>query len=226
MSTTSTIVSPPFTLPRNAVTGLILAGGRGVRMGSVDKGLQLFRGQMLVQTILQKLAPQVGTIVINANRHIVQYESLGVPVVTYQLDGFIGPLAGLQAGLQACSTPYLLTVPCDCPFLPDDLVARLAAGLLEQDADLAFAVTLEAGSGIARKQNQPVFCLLKTTLLPQLNTYLQSGGRRMDGWHGSVKVAECQFDHNMAFCNINTLEQLHHFESLADRDAVSPTTDP
>jgi|GEM_PF-23778 len=192
----------------NDITGVILAGGRGSRMGGVDKGLQTFRGVPMAQHALMRLSPQVGAMMINANQNLGPYEGFGVPVWPDEMPDFAGPLAGLQTALRHCDTPYLVTAPCDSPFLPLDLVARLADALAAADADLAVAVT---GSG-ATRQPHPVFCLLKTALLPHLTTFLQEGGRKFDRWYGSLKVAEVVFEDETAFRNINTVDELRQFE--------------
>jgi molybdenum cofactor guanylyltransferase len=195
------------------ITGLILAGGRGSRMGSVDKGLQPFRGEALVAHVLRRLAPQVALLAINANQNPDAYAAFGAPVWPDDLAGFEGPLAGLETGLRRCTTPLLVTAPCDSPFLPLDLVARLHAAMLEQDADLVLAETEEADDhGALRVQPQPVFALVRASALPQLSSYLAGGGRRMDGWYGSIKVARVRFDDSAAFRNINTLRELQQFE--------------
>jgi molybdenum cofactor guanylyltransferase len=190
------------------ITGLILAGGRGSRMGHVDKGLQRFRGAAMAQHVLQRLAPQVGCVAINANQNLDIYAGFGAPVWPDDLEGFEGPLAGLETGMRRCATPLLVTAPCDSPFVPLDLVARLQQALHRFDADLALAETEEHG----RIQPQPVFALVKTSALPQLSAYLAGGGRRMDGWYGSIKVARVRFDDASAFRNINTLQELQQFE--------------
>ena len=191
------------------VTGLILAGGRGTRMGYVDKGLVLLRGTSMAQHVMQRLAPQVAVIAINANQNQPAYAALGAPVWPDQLPGYCGPLAGLQAGLLQCTTDYLVTAPCDSPFMPLDLVQRLFDALQREGADLALAVTQEtSASGKLVRQPHPVFCLLRRSLLPQLTAYLADGGRRMDGWHGDLKIAEVLFDDASAFRNINTRDEL------------------
>ncbi len=191
-----------------SITGLILAGGRGTRMGTVDKGLQLLHGAPMVQHVMQRLAPQVACVMINANQNGASYQQFGVPVWPDQLQGYAGPLAGLQTGLMHCATEYLVTVPCDTPFLPHDLVARLHSGLQSENADLAIAVT---GAGNER-QRHPVFCLVKSSLLPQLSAYLESGGRTVGAWTASLQCAEVHFADEAAFRNINTLEELQRFE--------------
>lgn len=191
-------------LDKNLITGLILAGGRGTRMGNVDKGLQMLGDEPMVLRVIGRLAPQVGTLMINANRNQERYREFGVPVWPDELGEYPGPLAGFQAGLRHCQTPYLLTVPCDSPFLPVNLVERLASALEEQGADLAVAVTGEGES----RQPHPVFCLLKSSLLPHLNEFLRSGKRRIDAWYASLKFVEVQFEDEAAFRNINTMEEL------------------
>ncbi|MBF8178933.1 molybdenum cofactor guanylyltransferase MobA [Herminiimonas contaminans] len=193
------------------ITGLILAGGRGTRMGTVDKGLQLFRDAPMALHVLMRLSPQVGYIMINANQNIAPYEAFGVPVWQDEMQGFAGPLAGLQTGLIHCETDYLVTSPCDSPFLPKDLVERLADGLKQNNADIAVAVTGEGDT----KQAHPVFCLVKASLLPHLTLYLQEGGRKFDKWYSSLAVAEVHFDDEDAFRNINTLDDLRKYETTA-----------
>lgn len=198
-------------LNKQLITGLILAGGRGSRMGNVDKGLQSFRGAPMAFHVMLRFAPQVGQLMINANQNLACYENFGAAVWPDELTDFAGPLAGLQAGLLHCRTPYLISVPCDAPFLPKDLVARLSQALLAADAELAVAVTRE-GEGEAR-QTQAVFCLLKTTVLPHLNAFLQQGGRKMAAWHALLPAVEVLFDDAAAFRNLNTREDLRKFEA-------------
>ena len=196
------------------ITGMILAGGRGSRMGHVDKGLQAFRGSTMAEHVLQRLAPQVGTMAINANQNGETYASFNVPVWSDDLEGFEGPLAGLETGMRRCTTPLLATAPCDSPFLPDDLVERLLQALIDSDADLALAETLEAGDdGAMRAQPQPVFALVNAGTLPELSAYLAGGGRRMDGWYKDIRVVRVRFDDASAFRNINTLQELQQFDS-------------
>jgi molybdenum cofactor guanylyltransferase len=195
------------------ITGLILAGGRGSRMGHVDKGLQPFRGEPMVAHVLRRLGAQTGAMAINANQHPEAYAAFGVPVWADDLQGFEGPLAGLGTGLRRCTTPLLATAPCDSPFLPDDLVQRLHHALEDSGADLALAETLEAGEdGVLRVQPHPVFVLMKTSALPHLSAYLAGGGRRMDGWYPAIQTVRVRFDDASAFRNINTLRELQQFE--------------
>lgn len=186
------------------ITGLILAGGRGSRMGSIDKGLVPLAGKPMVAHVLERLSPQVQRLLINANQNLDTYAAFGAPVWPDAMPDFAGPLAGLQTGLMHCETPYLVTAPCDSPFLPADLVQRLAAALQAEDADLAVAVT---GEGETR-QPHPVFCLAKASLLPHLTQFLEGGGRKVDRWYASLRVAEVHFADEAAFRNINTLAEL------------------
>lgn len=186
------------------ITGLILAGGRGSRMGSVDKGLQRLGELPLVQHVLHRLQPQVQHTLINANRNLAVYAALGVPVCSDAMPDFAGPLAGLQTGLMHCASPYLVAVPCDSPFLPHDLVQRLAHALQSEDADLAVA---ETGQD-SERQAHPVFCLVKVSLLPHLTQFLEGGGRKFEAWYATLRVAKVHFADEAAFCNINTLDEL------------------
>lgn len=203
------------------ITGLILAGGRGTRMGGVDKGLQTLGGQAMAQHALHRLRPQVQHLLINANQNLAAYRAFGEPVVSDTVPDFAGPLAGLQTGLMHCTTPYLVSVPCDSPLLPTDLVQRLARTLQAQDAELAVA---ETGHGPTRRKH-PVFCLAKVSVLPSLTQYLQSGGRKVEAWQATLRVAAVHFDDEAAFSNINTLQELHKIEGLAG-DAPTPVGAP
>ena len=186
------------------VTGLVLAGGMGRRMDSRDKGLIAFRGKPMVAHVIERLAPQVGSLIINANRNRDEYGAFGYPVVSDEVSGYAGPLAGLHAGLRACTTPLIVTAPCDSPFLPTDLVARLHAALEENIAELAVAKT--------GNQAHPVFTLCSTTLLPSLTAFLESGGRKIDAWYSAHHVVEVQFEDETAFANINTIDELQHLQ--------------
>ena len=188
------------------ITGVILAGGRGSRMGGADTGLQPYRGVPLAMHALLRLAPQVGEVMINANRNLAAYESMGVAVWPDALADYPGPLAGFLAGLEHCTTPYLVTVPCDSPHFPEDLVARLVRALVEAAAEIAMAATLEDG----HPQRHPVFCLMKTTLLESLVAFVHGGERKIDRWTARHRTVELMFDEASAFFNANTLQELHH----------------
>ncbi len=195
-------------IPPEHITGLVLAGGRGSRMGGVDKGLQNHLGLPLALHALLRLQPQVGHLMINANRNLGAYDSMGVPVwpdaMAAGSESYPGPLAGFMAGLEHCETPYLVTVPCDTPNFPVDLVARLAAALVAEDAELAIAATREDG----QIQAQPVFCLMAATLVESLVAFTQGGQRKIDRWTGSQRCATVVFEDAAAFANANTLDEL------------------
>ena len=192
----------------NQITGLVLAGGRGTRMGEVDKGLQHFRGKPMVAHVLERLTPQVDETIINANRNVDLYTAFGYRVVPDAIAGFAGPLAGLHIGMRSAITPLIVTSPCDSPFLPLNLVARLHDALIAGDADLAVAKTFD--------QAHPVFCLTKTELEPHLRAFLESGQRKIDKWYATLQVVEVAFDDNVdAFANINTAEELRALEPKA-----------
>ena len=186
------------------ITGVILAGGRGSRMGGVDKGLQNHGGVPLAMHALLRLAPQVGEIMINANRNLGAYESMGVPVWPDTLSDYAGPLAGFLTGLERCETPYLVTVPCDSPNFPADLVERLAAALEAADAEIAMAATRDGDV----LQVQPVFCLMKSEVLDGLVRFTQGGQRKIDKWTAQHRCVEVPFDDVAAFANANTADEL------------------
>ena len=191
------------------ITGLILCGGRGSRMGGADKGLQNYLGMPLAMHALMRLSPQVGEVMINANRNLAAYESMGVAVWPDPVADYPGPLAGWLAGLEHCQTPYMLTVPCDTPGFPADLAARLAQALTREGAEIAMAATMENG----QLQLQPVFCLLDTMLLESLMAFLNSGERKIDRWTARHRCATVVFDEASAFFNVNTLAELHALET-------------
>jgi molybdenum cofactor guanylyltransferase len=186
-------------LAMSGVSGIVLAGGQGRRMGGVDKGLQPLRGRPMIEWVLERLAPQVSEVIINANQNLERYGKYGHRVVSDEIGGFAGPLAGLQAGLKAAAHPLVVTVPCDSPFLPADLVSRLKNSLKENQ--LAVAKTGE--------QPHPVFALMKREVRESLEAFLAQGGRKIDAWYAALKVVEVSFDDEAdAFRNINTLEEL------------------
>jgi len=189
------------------VTGLVLAGGQGRRMGGLDKGLQRYGDTTLARHALQRLAPQVGRTMLSANRHLADYAALGVPVWPDALPGlpdYSGPLAGFLAGLDHCKTPWLATVPCDTPHFPVDLVARLADALEAAGAELAVAATRDGDS----LRLQPTFCLMHAGVKDSLRQYLQSGERRISTWTAQRHRVEVVFDEPDAFANANTLDDL------------------
>jgi molybdenum cofactor guanylyltransferase len=204
------------------ITAIVLAGGRGSRMGGVDKGLQNFRGMPLVMVALMRLQMQEGGLIelsmVNANRNLSAYESMGVSVwPDASLDEFAGPLAGFLTGLERCESPYLLTVPCDTPLFPLDLAQRLMQALEAQDAEIAVASAPETDdAGHTSTRAQPVFCLAKASLLESLASFMQGGGRKIDKWTAQHRVVHVAFDTPQddprAFANANTLAELQALE--------------
>lgn len=192
-------------MPTIELTGLVLAGGQGSRMGGVDKGLAPFRGQAMVAHVIARLEPQVDEILVNANRNPEAYARFGHQVVADEVPGFAGPLAGFERGLAHARGELVATVPCDSPFLPPDLVARLRAGLEASGSDLAVAKT--------GTQAHPVFCLMRRQVHASLRDFLASGQRKIDKWYGALRVVEVAFDdEERAFANINTAGELADLE--------------
>jgi len=188
------------------ITGVILAGGQGRRMGSVDKGLKLLRGRPMVQWVLERFAPQVDEVLINANQNLDAYARFGYRVIPDEIGGFAGPLAGLQRGLTEARYDLVATVPCDSPFLPHDLIARLYSAMRQHGAEIAVAKT--------GNQPHPVFCMCRKEVLPGLAAFLAGGGRKIDAWYAMLKVTEVPFDDEAAaFSNINTEAELNSFEA-------------
>ena len=206
-----------MSIARQDITGLLLAGGRGARMGGVDKGLQPLDGLPLAQHALRRLAPQVGTLMISANRHLEIYRAFGAPVWPDDLPDHAGPLAGFVTGLQHCQTPWLLTVPCDAPRVPTDLAARLADAMAASGADIAMASAPEPQpDGTTLLRPQPVFCLLRATLHGSLLRFMQEGGRKVGAWTAQHRSVQVPFDQPGdaadAFFNATTLAQLGSLE--------------
>ncbi len=200
--------------PPAKITGVILAGGLGRRMGSVDKGLQTLRGRPMVAWVIERFAPQVDEVLINANQNIGRYAALGHRVIPDEIAGYAGPLAGLHRGLTEAAHELVATVPCDSPFLPRDLIARLRAALEQQGAEITVAKTGD--------QPHPVFCLCRRSVLSGLTGFLAGGGRKIDAWYANLRVVEVSFDDQPdAFSNINTEEELRAFERGALPSASS-----
>jgi molybdopterin-guanine dinucleotide biosynthesis protein A len=190
-------------MPR--ITGVILAGGQGSRMGGVDKGLQEFRGKPMVAHAIERLAPQVDELLVNANRNTEAYGAFGHRVIADEIEGFAGPLAGFERGLAHAGGDLVVTAPCDSPFLPSDLVARLREALEREGADLAVAKT--------GAQAHPVFSLMRRGVHGSLRDFLGSGQRKIDKWYAALEVVEVAFDDEAdAFRNINTREELASLE--------------
>lgn len=190
-----------------AVSGLILAGGMGRRMGGIEKALQPVRGRPLLEWVIERFHPQVQELMLSANRELERYAAYGFPVVNDDLrdaDASAGPLAGLLAGLRACKQPLLATAPCDSPLLPADLVQRLHRSLGEADV----AVATVGG------RRQPVFIVARKSVEPVLAAYLRTSARKADGWYATLQTVEVAFDDQAdAFANVNTPEELRTIEA-------------
>lgn len=199
------------------ITGLLLAGGRGSRMGGADKGLQPFNGEPLALHAIRRLGPQVGQLIVNANRNLADYEAFGVPVWPDSLADYPGPLAGFLTGLEHCTTPWLLTVPCDTPLFPPDLAARLAEAVAAENAEIAMVNAPELSEGEMVLRLQPVFCLLRADLRESLRRYTEAGGRKVQAWTAQHRTVHVPFnrpgDAPDAFFNANTLAELHALEN-------------
>ena len=194
------------------ITGLILAGGRAQRMGGIDKGLIPFHGKALIEFAINRLKPQVSTILINANRSITKYSHYGYPVLMDETPDFSGPLAGFSVGLKHCKTPYLLTSPCDSPLLPFDLAQKMAAELEGNNLELVFASSKEEDGKI---WSQPVFCLMKSSLQDSLNAFLSKGDLKIDRWFKELRSGTVVFENPQAFANVNTPEELATLEKAS-----------
>jgi molybdopterin-guanine dinucleotide biosynthesis protein A len=182
--------------PRDAVTGLVLAGGASRRMGGEDKGLADLAGRPMLEYVLDALRPHVGSIMVSANRNRDRYSAYGCPVVTDALENYPGPLAGVDIALQHLATEYLLVVPCDAPLLAPDLAPRLHAACATAGAEAAVA-----SDG---RRMQPVFLMLRATVGPGLQSYLAAGGRKVDAWLKQLHLVQVDFsDEPDCFVNVN-----------------------
>ena len=211
-----------MTISTQDITGLVLAGGRGSRMGGVDKGLQNFNGSPLALHAVLRLGMQVGEMMVNANRNLAAYESFGIPVWPDADSSYAGPLAGFLTGLERCETPYLMTVPCDTPLFPLDLADRLSQAMDKNDAEIAMVSAPEADdAGDTALRPQPVFCLMHTALLESLTRFIGQGGRKIDAWTAQHRTVHVAFDRPGdaadAFANANTLAELQALEARPTR---------
>lgn len=201
---TEPAMAPRNAPPDQAVTGLILAGGLGRRMSAdgrgTDKGLQPLRGRPMVEHVIERLRPQVDALLISANRNLERWRAFGYPVLPDEIGGFAGPLAGLHAGLRATATRWLVTAPCDSPFLPVDLVERLAAAIRAEGVRVAVART--------GTQVHPVFMMVERAALAGLEAFLAEGHRKAEAWYATQPFAEVDFGDEAAFINLNTPEEL------------------
>lgn len=194
------------TIPRNEITGVILAGGRAQRMGGIDKGLILLNGRPMVEYVIAALRTEIDKPMINANRHLDRYAAFGCPVIPDIMEGYLGPLAGMASGMQTCGTQYIVTAPCDSPLVASNLVQQLYETLIRDDADICTAHDGE--------RMHPVFALIRCELLPDLLDYLNAGQRKIDRWYARHRLAIAYFrDQPGAFLNVNSPEELAELET-------------
>jgi molybdenum cofactor guanylyltransferase len=190
----------------NDITGVILAGGQARRMEGQDKGLVMLNNKPMIEYVIEALNPQVACLLINANRNHDRYSEYGFDIVSDELSGYHGPLAGMASSLNKIKTSYMLTAPCDSPFIPNDLVQRLIMALESEDADISVAHNGE--------RMQPVFCLMKKELLSSMNDFLKQGERKIDKWFNQHALAIADFsDIPKTFDNLNTLEDIQAVET-------------
>jgi molybdenum cofactor guanylyltransferase len=198
---------------KSDITGVVLAGGQGSRMGGVDKGVQPLNGEPLALHVLRRLTPQTGAMLISANRSIEIYAQFGMPfqarVIIDTFADFPGPLAGIAAALHAAHTRFVLTAPCDAPFVDTHLAERLSEALSAEQADIAFASVQDAAG---ERRQHPVFALLRTTLADDLDTFIRAGERKVRAWYARHKAVEVSFADERAFYNVNDLQQLADLE--------------
>jgi molybdenum cofactor guanylyltransferase len=191
---------------RQIFTGVVLAGGKASRMGGQDKGLITLNGRPLIEYVLAALTPQVGQVLINANRNHATYAQYGHPVIKDDFDGYCGPLAGMASCLRAATTPVMVTAPCDSPFVPGDLVPRLYQKLQQDNAEISVAHNGE--------RLQPVFTMMRNTVLDSLLDFLRKGERKIDKWFELHKVSVVDFSGQPdTFLNINTRDDLVQVEA-------------
>jgi len=203
------------TPPGHDITAVILAGGKARRMGGEDKGLIELHGRPLLDYIIAGLRPQTGRILVNANRNLARYRAFGFPVVTDLMGDFFGPLVGMATGMQAADTPFILAVPCDSPFVPARLCELLSHALEKEDADISVA-----HDGV---RMQPVVALLRCGLLPDLLSYLEEGGRKIDTWYAQHRLAQADFSASPdVFLNLNTPEDRLLIEKKLAADTLRP----
>ena len=200
-------------IARSEITGLLLAGGRALRMGGIDKGLIPFQGKPLIEHAINRLGPQVANLVINANRNQTVYSQYGYPIVADENQDYAGPLAGYLAGLKACNTPYLMTAPCDSPLFPTDLVEVLVHTLKTQGSHIAYASSQDPSGKIWA---QPVFCLMKREVVDSLEQFLADGQRKIDRWFASQNACTTIFQNESAFANANTPDELAQLEKFTN----------
>ena len=191
---------------KSDITGVILSGGQARRMQGQDKGLVLLNNKPMIEYVIESLTSQVGQLFINANRNIDKYSTYGFDIISDELSDYQGPLAGMASSLDKVSTPYMITAPCDSPFIADNLVEKLMNALEKENAEISVAHNGE--------RMQPVFCLMKKELLSSMNDFLTQGERKIDKWFNQHKlaIADCS-DIPKTFDNLNTIEDIESIET-------------
>lgn len=193
-------------ISKNEITGVILAGGQARRMQGKDKGLVLLNNKPMIEYVINILKPQVNNLLINANRNLDKYSAYGFDIVSDQLSGYHGPLAGMASALDRVTTPLMLTAPCDSPFIAEDLAERLMSALESEKADISVAHNGE--------RIQPVFCLIKKELVSSMKDFLNKGERKIDKWFKQHSLAIADFsDIPKTFDNLNTIEDIQSIET-------------
>ena len=200
------MVNVPTNTSTPLIQAVVLCGGQAQRMGGIDKGLVELNHRPLLQWVIDKLSPQVDKIQINANHHIDLYERFGYEIISDIIEGYAGPLAGFHAALSTCTHPYLLTLPCDCPLIPENLASQMYTELEKNQADLVYVATVNKKNS-NELQTHPVFCLMRKELLPSLENFLKTD-RKIDRWFKTLKACPVIFSDETKFININTIRDL------------------
>lgn len=202
-------------LPVDQISALILAGGRGSRLGGQDKGLIDLMGQPMIAHVLSVLRTQVHMVLVSANRHIEEYQALGTPVVKDRLSDYQGPLAGIEAGLTVCPTPYLAIFPCDAPCLDRALLPMLYEEMERTNTDIVYALSRQG----ERLYPEPTFALIRADMLSSLRRFLDAGNRKLLDWYQQADYAEVLFEDLRCFANANTdLDLVQLQQQLASRE--------
>lgn len=192
-------------MSKTPITGVILAGGLGTRLDGDDKGLVEINSRAMVSYVVERFAPQVDTLLINANRNLERYREFGFQVIPDAIQDYPGPLAGIAAALASARSERIACAPCDCPFLPTDFVSQLENAMDTSGAEVSYAVS--------NGQPQPVFAVIKRSLYDSLTDYVSEGGRKIMSWYRSLDAVAVDFgDDEVGFANINTNVELAQAE--------------
>ena len=198
---------------KSDITGCILAGGQGIRVGGKDKGLITLNGRYLSQHCIERLSPQVGSLIISANRNIPIYESFGCIVVQDKTDNSNGPLSGFHGALEAATTTFVAFTPCDAPFFPQNLVEKLMEPFSDEKTEITMA--------IVGTKHQPVFAMVKSSLENSLALFLENGGRKIRSWFDTRTCVTVEFDDKGEFMNINSPSDLEKAELWSKKNQIT-----